>query len=182
MGKTDWSLVEADFLATGLPYARLAEKHGLSLSTVQKKAAAGHWQDRLRKARDGDPATEILQPEDPALEIRQSRRMRLEDAADRMMETLSRSVEELEPDDTNALSKLVRALKDLRELQGLQKDALDLAEQQARIAKLRSQVRDTESESAGGVLLIPAVEGELRPPAGERGPLREEELSREDQP
>ncbi len=178
MGKVNWSLVEADFLATGLSYSRLAKKHGLSLSAVKKRAASGHWQDRLRELRAREeaveePAVEILQPEELALETRQARRMRLQDAADRIMEKINRALEELEPDNTYALSTLVRALKDLRELQGLQKDALDLAEQQARIAKLRSGIRDMDSESGGGVLLIPAVDEAMRPPE-ESAPLPEE--------
>ena len=181
MGNTDWNIVEADFLATGMSYARLAKKHGLSLSAVKKKAAAEHWQDRLRKMNDREPSLEILEPEDLALEIRKNRRMRLQDAADRMMDKLNRSLEELEPDNTYALSTLVRALKDLRELQGLQKDALDLAEQQARIAKLRSEVRDTDSESAGGVLLIPAADDAPGETTGDRADLREKELPGEEQ-
>ncbi len=183
MGDTDWSLVEADFLATGLSYSRLAKKHGLSLSAVKRKASAGHWQERLRELRTREeaveePAVEILQPEDLALETRQARRMRLQDAADRIMEKINRALEELEPDNTYALSTLVRALKDLRELQGFQKDALDLAEQQARIAKLRSEVRDTEGES-GGVLVLPAVDGELRPPE-ESAPAQPEDREMEE--
>ncbi len=164
MGKVNWSLVEADFLATGLSYSRLAKKHGLSLSAVKKRAASGHWQDRLRELRAREeaveePAVEILQPEELALETRQARRMRLQDAADRIMEKINRALEELEPDNTYALSTLVRALKDLRELQGLGTDPLDLEEQQTRIEKMRSEIRRSEEENgAGGVVLLPPVE------------------------
>ena len=184
MGETNWSLVEADFLATGLSYSRLAKKHGLSLSAVKRRGAAGRWQERLRvlRAREeaaGEQAVEILQPEELALETRQTRRMRLQDAADRIMEKINRALEELEPDNTYALSTLVRALKDLRELQGLQKDTLDLAEQQARIAKLRSETRDPDSESGGGVLVLPAADGELQPPE-ESAPPQTEDREKEE--
>ena len=45
--KTDWELIERDFLASGMSYRALAEKHGVSLSAVKKRAAEGRWQDQL---------------------------------------------------------------------------------------------------------------------------------------
>ena len=166
MGKIDWSLVEADFLASGLSYSKLAEKHGLSLSTVKRRAAAGHWQTHLRELTEREETltkareAETVEPEELALEIRQSRRLRLEDAADRLLERISRSLDEQETDNPYALAALVRALKDLRELQGLRKDSLDLAEQQARIERLRSECRraGAEEEEAGGVLILPEMD------------------------
>ena len=174
MGKTDWNLVEADFLATGLSYARLAKKHGLSLNTLKRRAAAGHWQAKLRELTEreersmGLSEAELVAPEELAVATRQSRRLRLEDTADRMLEKISRSLDELEPDNPYALATLVRALKDLRELQGLRKDALDLAEQQARIERLRiaGQRSGNENEDeAAGVLILPAIEENKEPEA-----------------
>ena len=166
--RIDWSLVEADFLATGLSYARLAEKHGISVDSVKRKAAAEHWQAKLRELTEREEAlkdaaeAEQAEPMELALETRRSRRMQLQDIADRMLEKVSRSLDELEPDKPFALAALVRALKDLRELQGLRKDALDLAEQQARIERLRLAAQRTGTENGGeepgGVLILPAIE------------------------
>ena len=155
--KTDWELVERDFLASGMSYRGLAEKYGLSLSTVKKRAAAGHWQERLlairrEEERDAQSRTEKL------LELRENRRAMLLNTADDLLEKLRQALDQLEPENTPALASLARTLKDLRELQGLRKDALDLEEQQARIEKMRSEIRKTGEEDApAGVLILPEI-------------------------
>ena len=119
MAKIDWNSIETDFLATGLSYARLAEKHGVSLNSLKKKAAAGHWQARLRELTvreesnaESDEA-ETVEPEELALEIRRSRRVRLQDTADRMLDKIVRTLDAMDTDEPYALAALVRALRDL---------------------------------------------------------------------
>ena len=155
--KTDWELIERDFLASGLSYRALAEKYGLSLSAVQKRAAAGHWQERLLELRREEERSAQSRTE-KILELRESRRAMLLNTADDLLEKLRQALDQLEPENTPALASLTRTLKDLRELQGLRKDALDLEEQQARIEKLRSEIRKTEEEEApAGVLILPEI-------------------------
>lgn len=155
--KTDWELIERDFLASGMSYRALAGKYGLSLSAVKKRAAAGRWQERLlslkrEEERAAESRTEKL------LELRENRRALLLNTADDLLEKLRQALDQLEPENTPALASLARTLKDLRELQGLRKDALDLEEQQARIEKMRSEIRKTEEEEApAGVLILPEI-------------------------
>lgn len=155
--KTDWEMIEQDFLASGMSYRALAEKHGLSLSSVKKRAAARHWQERLlalrrEEEKDAQSRTEKL------LELRENRRAMLLNTADDLLEKLRQALNQLEPENTQALASLARTLKDLRELQGLRKDALDLEEQQARIEKMRSEIRKTEEDEApAGVLILPEI-------------------------
>ena len=155
--KTDWERVEEDFLASGMSYRALAEKHGLSLSTVKKRAAAGHWQERLLSLkREEERAVESRNRK--LLELRENRRALLLNTADDLLEKLRLALDQLKPENTPALASLARTLKDLRELQGLRKDALDLEEQQARIEKMRSEIRKTEEEEApAGVLILPEI-------------------------
>ena len=108
--KTDWERIEEDFLATGLSYRALAEKHGLSLSTVKKRAAERRWQERLLSLRREEERAGASTG-GQLLELRENR----------------------------------RAL-------------LDLEEQQARIEKMRSEIRKTEEEEApAGVLILPEI-------------------------
>ena len=155
--KTDWERIEEDFLASGMSYRALAEKHGVSLSTVKKRAAAGHWQERLLSLkREEERAVESRNRK--LLELRENRRALLLNTADDLLEKLRLALDQLEPENTPALASLARTLKDLRELQGLRKDALDLEEQQARIEKMRSEIRKTEEEEApAGVLILPEI-------------------------
>ena len=111
--KTDWELIERDFLASGMSYRALAEKYGLSLSSVKKRAAAGHWQERLlalkrEEERAAESGTEKL------LELRESRRAMLLNTADDLLEKLRQALDQLEPENTPALASLARTLKDLR--------------------------------------------------------------------
>lgn len=223
MSKTDWTAIQADYLATGLPYSELAKKWGVSISTLKKRAMREKWGEKaarvaLEAAReeeqnaapaeplrtDEEPGsgkepepdavpskkepkkkkepvvpeeepetswaldTVIVDPEGLAVEMRRARRNKLLKTTDAMMDRIIMALDAIDPTNTYAISMLVRALKDLRDLQGLNKDQLDLEEQQARIAKLRSETRDQESESAGGVLLIPAIDEELQPPEEEK--------------
>ena len=157
--KHDWNLIEADFLATGQTYRALAEKYGAGLSSVKKHAAEGRWQEKLLELSRGERAAEIAEPVNLALEKRMGRRAMLLDTADEMLEKLRQALEQVEPGNTLGLASLVRALKDLRELQGLQKDPLDVEEQQMRIEKMRSEIRRGESEEEpAGVLILPAIE------------------------
>ncbi len=155
--KTDWELIERDFLACGMSYRALAGKYGLSLSAVQKRAAAGHWQDRLLALKQAEEQTAASRTE-KLLELRENRRAMLLNTADDLLEKLRQALDQLEPENTPALASLARTLKDLRELQGLRKDALDLEEQQARIRKMRSEIRKTEEEETpAGVLILPEI-------------------------
>ena len=155
--KTDWERIEEDFLATGLSYRALAEKHGLSLSTVKKRAAEGRWQERLLSLRREEERAGASTG-GQLLELRENRRALLLNTADDLLEKLRLALDQLEPENTPALASLARTLKDLRELLGLRKDALDLEEQQARIEKMRSEIRKSEDEDGpAGVLILPEI-------------------------
>ena len=151
----DWTAVEQDFLTSGGSYRELALRHGIGRRSVERHAAAGFWQEKRTMRKRSEEAESAEPAPDP--QQRRDRQERLLDAADEALCKLRQAVEELEPANAPGLASLVRALKDLRELQGLKKDDLDLEEQQARIERIRSQIRRAEEdESAGGVVLLPA--------------------------
>ena len=187
MAKPDWAAIEADYLATGLKYPSLAKKWGVSLNTLKKKASAGKWGAKLtavtmqaetpapkapkqEKAPAPVPSTddaEIMTPEELATELRAKRSKRMIEVTDMMMDHIIDALDLIKPDDTMALATLIRALKELREMQGLNKSALDIEEQQARIAKLRSETRIVDDGSEGGVIFMPTMAE--RPQAPEDG-------------
>lgn len=181
MGKPDWSAIEADFLATGIKYPSLAKKWGVSLNTLKKKASAGKWTAKLEAVTaraEAPPAphhieapapvqgvpTELVTSEEYSEELRSRRYRRMIEATDMIMDHIIDALDLIKPDDTMALATLVRALKDLREMQGLNKSALDVEEQRARIAKLRSDTRIVEAEDGGGVVFMPVMGERPTPP------------------
>lgn len=164
MAKPDWKAIEADYLATGMSYTTLAKKWSVSLSTLKKKAAAGQWGAKFadivqqtepapapkkepEPGREPEPQAEMITAEEMALELRAMRQRRFNEVTDAMMDRIINALELIEPDNTLALSTLVKALKDLREMQGLNKSALDIEEQRARIEKIKSEIRRDDEQS-----------------------------------
>lgn len=159
MDRPDWTLIEEDFLATGMSYSALAKKWKVPLSTLKKKAAAGKWGERFkeiaRKAepeaepeKEPEPDAELIARDEFAVEIRSQRYRRMIEATDGMMDRIIDAMQIIKPEDTFALGTLVRALKDLREMQGLNRTALDIEEQKLRIEKMRLDIQyhDVENE------------------------------------
>ena len=167
MDKPDWILIEEDYLATGMPYKKLAAKWGVPLSTLKKRAAAGDWTAKHQKvAKAAEPALEpvpepvpIMTREDVAIELRSQRYKRMIEATDSMMDRVIDALQVVKPGDTFAIGTLARALKDLREMQGLNRSALDIEEQQLRIRKMQMELQYHESASEPIVVEFVNTEG-----------------------
>lgn len=191
-----WSRIRADFLATGQSYSSLAKKYGVSLSAVKRAAAKEGWtQDRniidqkiLEKFEipESKPRSEPPQGSEPnrteperaldvvptVAEIIEGKADRLEKfmrITDAMMDRILSAMESPEVVSPYSLKLLASTLRDLREMQGLNKSALDLEEQMARIAKLKSETRIVEENGDSGVIILPAIDETLTPPESEDG-------------
>lgn len=156
-------------LAENLPEEKLAKK---PRKKAKRKPKEEPKQEPvpLEVKQEPEPMELVPQNEEIALvsaaaaEIRAKRARRMLETTDMMMDHIIDALQLVEPDNTYALGMLVRALKDLRDIQGLNKSALDIEEQQARIAKLRSETRIVEEDSQGGVILLPTPDAALTPP------------------
>ena len=153
--KADWAAIKADYLATGMAYQDLAKKWCVSISTLKKRAAREKWKrEHVEIAKSAEPepleeelemepepseGTELIQPGMLASELRANRMRRMIETTDAMMDRVINAMELIKPGDAYALNTLVRTLKDLREMQGLNKSALDIEEQQLRIELMRQQ-------------------------------------------
>lgn len=169
----DWTAIKTDFLATGMAYPALAKKWDVPLSTVKKRAMREKWSEQHAQVMELEPEPEVelepvMEPEVCyAADMRAERSMKLLRTTDAMVDRIIDALDLIKPEDTYALSVLVRALKDLREMQGLHRSQLDVEEQRARIAKLKSETRISESTDGGGVLVLPTIEEKLLPPGGD---------------
>lgn len=170
----DWNAIEADYMATGMSYQRLAKKWGVSISTLKKKAMKGKWSERCtrtvkaaekkvvvrpRKEPKKEPSKEpepLLDPSEPyeiinmeelCTELRAQRARKMIEATDALMDRVINALDLIAPDNTYALMTLVRSLKEIREMQGLNRSALDIEEQQLRIQKLKREARAEEESN-----------------------------------
>lgn len=175
MGKhRDWSVIEKDYRENGLNYVQLAEKYGVSISSLSKAAARQGWRQGAKKARavKAGKAARILdkmeisdsetESEIPFGMESAKHSISAESDKDRMSRLIGGMADRIEKAifrvaaddkaDLNAIKTLVSALKDLRDLQFLNKSEQDLEEQRARIEKLKAETaalkRQADKEQA----------------------------------
>lgn len=167
-----WSRIRADFLATGASYKSLAEKYGVSLSKVKRIAAKELWTSggtdytslaeeaksvskKRTKTNQSEPSepkrTEPAEPESTALIVPEAedtvitprdRYERFMEITDSMMDRIADALASPDVINPYSLKLLASALRDIREMQGLNKSELDREEQKARIAKLKKEAED----------------------------------------
>lgn len=180
--KTLWADIRADFLASGLNFADLAKKYGVSYSTLRKTAAAEKWtqqraeinreaarprrEQRAKKEQKNENVPVPISDEE-IIEAKRERLDKFMEITDAMMDRIYDAIQSDKVMNAQAIKFLASALRDLREMQGLNKSALDLEEQQARIAKLRSDTRVVDADGEGGIIFMPTMEARPEPPEDE---------------
>lgn len=139
----DWKRIKAEYIAGGTSYRKLAEKYGVSFSTLRKVAAKEQWTE-LRNRAGAKRDTKIV---DSVSEKEAQKAIDIIDVADKLLGKISELMDAI-PLDTQSMKHLTSALKDLKEIKGV-KSAIDLKEQEARIDKLRREAErddDTTNE------------------------------------
>lgn len=153
----DWTAIRADYLETRASYSALAKKWDVPLSTLKKHAMRERWATGFRKPGEEpeeEPVPLVPAPEpEPIMtrkELAEERKLRqaqrMIETTDAMMDRIIDALGLIAPDNTYALATLIKALKDLREMQGLNRSALDIEEQKARIAKLQHDALTAEDK------------------------------------
>lgn len=137
----DWKKIKAEYIAGGTSYRKLAEKYNVSFGTLRRVAEREGWtQKRAQVAHNVDTKIMETVSEDEA-----EKATNIIDVADKLLKKIYDMLDE--DYNTQNIKNLTSALKDLKEIKGY-KSAIDLKEQEARIAKLRKEVEDdTETDA-----------------------------------
>ena len=140
----DWKKLKAEYIAGGISYRKLAEKHKVPFHTLRKQAAKEHWRE-LRDECVAKTATKIVELESDKNALRMERLLRVSDDLLDVVEEAVRSFKagELALDRT-ALKSLSGTIKDIRDIQNI-KTELDIEEQKARIANLKKQAEKDDN-------------------------------------
>ena len=143
----DWSKLKREYIAGGTSYRKLAEKYGVSFSTLRKVAAKEGWTELRDKAR----AKTDTKLTDLISDQQAERYKRLQDVTDMLLDNLETIVTRVTLDemvlDKYTLKQITGALKDIKDIQNI-KSGLDLEEQKARIAILKKQAEsDDDSDT-----------------------------------
>ena len=129
----DWKKIKSEYIAGGTSYRKLAEKYGVSFSTLRGYAEREKWTDLKTQAQQkaDTKIVEIVGGQQA------SRSAKILDVADKLLDKISNALDDMVVD-SQSIKHITSALKDLKEIKGIKSD-IDLKEQEARIAKLQKE-------------------------------------------
>jgi hypothetical protein len=149
----DWKQIKAEYIAGGTSYRKLAEKHGVSFSTLRKVAAKEQWTELRNSV---DTKNEQLLVDKIAGET-VSIDEKYYKLVDKLMSKAEKVIEDMPIWQPSNLKEMATALKYLKECKGVKSD-LDIKEQKARIAKLEKEAAEQTNETQS---VIVRLEGDV---------------------
>lgn len=149
----DWKKIKAEYLRGGCSHRKLAEKYGVSVSTLSKVAMREKWSE-LRKETGMKLDAKLAD----SVARREAEREDLFGAiSDKLLKMISDGID----DGSIAIAcrgrgfrDITGALKDLREIKGIRPE-LDVEEQQARIQKLKQDAQADVAKDTQITVLMP---------------------------
>lgn len=94
--KPDWMAIRNEYLTTGIAYRPLAEKYGVSLSTLSKRAKKEGWVKKRDKTCDKIETKVIQKTQDAIVDKELNRIEKIYLVSDKLLEKLDRAVDELD--------------------------------------------------------------------------------------
>ena len=135
-----WQKIKAEYIAGGISYRKLAEKHGVSFNTLKDIAVRERWND-LKQQAHNRATTKMV-------DVVSDKSAKIDDKYFRLVDKLFTKAEEV-IDSTpiwqpNSIKEMATALKYLKECKGVKSEA-DMREQEARIAKLQKEAKEEDN-------------------------------------
>ena len=149
----DWKKIKAEYIASTISYRKLAEKYGVSRTTLERKAKEERWTE-LRRQADGKAEAKIINAVS-------EKNAKIDDKYFRLVDKLFDKAEEV-IDNTpiwqpTLLKEMATTMKYLKECKGIKSEA-DIREQEARIAKLQREAQEDD----GTTEITVTLEGDLK--------------------
>ena len=162
----EWQKIKADYLSGGTSYRKLAKMYNGPRTTLERKAKDEKWAD-LRRQAEGKAEAQIVN-------AISKKKANIDDKYFRLVDKLFDKAEEV-IDNTpiwqpSSLKEMATTMKYLKECKGVKSEA-DIREQEARIRRLEMEasIREEDDDKPSGVVLIPSIAEELKPPIEEDG-------------
>lgn len=137
----DWKKIKSDYISGGTSYRKLADKYGVSFSTLKDIARREKWTD-LRANAQHKADTKFADMIGAKQAVRSAK---IIDVAEKLLDKISDTIDAMDVIDSQSLKHFTSALKDLKDIKGFKSD-IDLREQEARIRNLEKQA-EAEEES-----------------------------------
>lgn len=107
----DWATVKAEYVSGTMSAAKLADRYGISVSSISKKCASEHWQE-LRKQNQSETANKIAKKINTEKVKKTVREIdRVVAVASKLITKLNRAVNELDKDEELIKKKVVKVEK-----------------------------------------------------------------------
>lgn len=107
----DWATVKAEYVSGTMSAAKLADRYGISVSSIRKKCASEHWQE-LRKQNQNKTANKIAEKINTEKVKKTVREIdRVVSVASKLITKLNRAVNELDKDEKLIKKKVVKVEK-----------------------------------------------------------------------
>lgn len=150
----DWQAIKTEYITTDTSYRKLAEKYGVSRVQIGNVGRDEKWVELRRQHLDRTVTKTVAAVENAQVE----RAKKMQGVADKLLLKIEATAASEKPLDAKSIRALTAALKDLKEIQGIQSE-LDQKEQEARIDALRqkSATADGDDDDTGVILLPPRI-------------------------
>jgi hypothetical protein len=136
----DWKQIKTEYITDeSTSYRKLAEKYGIPLGTLYKRAKKENWVGLRKQSVDNTVAETVKKIENAQV----SRLTRIHAITDKALDKLEYALENIDPLDTAGYRQIIASIKDIKEIQML-KSASDLREQEARIRNLERQAESDD--------------------------------------
>lgn len=144
--EVDWEQLKKEYAQGGTSYRKLAEKHDISFQILQKVAKQEKWTTIRRQVID-ETNTKIVKSiaKDNAKHM-----LKINKVADKLLDKIESTLDSIDSLDSQSIKHFTSALKDIKDIKGVKSES-DLAEQEARINKLR---KDCESDQGDAELEV----------------------------
>ena len=154
----DWLAIKTEYITStpGISYRKLAAKHGISATQVNNVGRDERWV-QLREQYLSKSLTKTLER---VSDQSADRAARVQSVTDKLLDKVDKMIDEIKPEDldTGAVRQIGATLKDIKDIHMIRSGG-DLAEQQARIAKLHADVAKNEKDTDGELTVV--FEGDM---------------------
>lgn len=150
MPDIDWKKIKAEYIRGHASYRKLADKYGVSFSTLQRRATREKWTDlrnQIEVKSDSKIVESVAEKEAKRVDV-------FESITDKLLAIIAQGLQDGSLVSTSrGLRDITGAIKDIREIKGIKSDA-DMQEQLARIEKLRKEASaDATTDSEIKIIL-----------------------------
>ena len=149
----DWKAIKAEYIRGGTSYRKLCSKYGVSFSSLRGIAGKEKWTE-LREQAQHKSNTKLVEK---VSDETSGKNTKIIDVADKLLDKLNQVIDTTDVLTAKTLKDITSALKDLKDIKGV-KSAIDLKEQEARIAKLEKEAQANTNQDNE---IIVTIEGGL---------------------